>query len=68
MTNTYKFSFPSFVRDEFNKKFNNEHDIAKPIEVNGLHKINIYREQLIYQFINQLSIKNVLFKYINLIS
>lgn len=36
---------PQDIIDEFNKKFNKETDIAKPIEVNGLHKISIYREE-----------------------
>ena len=36
---------PSYIIDQFNDKFKDEKNIAKPIEVNGLHRINIYREE-----------------------
>lgn len=36
---------PSYIIDQFNSAFKDEKTIAKPIEVNGLHRINIYREE-----------------------
>jgi hypothetical protein len=34
---------PREIIDEFNKKYKDEHLIALPTEVNGIHKIKIYR-------------------------
>jgi hypothetical protein len=34
---------PAQIIDEFNKKFKHNHSIALPNEVNGIHKISIYR-------------------------
>lgn len=37
---------PLNVIKQFNEKYKNEKQIALPVEVNGIHKIKIYREQL----------------------
>lgn len=34
---------PREIIDEFNKKFKDTTDVALPVEVNGLHKIQVYR-------------------------
>jgi hypothetical protein len=34
---------PQSIIDEFNKKFKHNHGIAMPNEVNGVHKISVYR-------------------------
>jgi hypothetical protein len=37
---------PTNIIQEFNDKYKNEKEIALPIEVNGIHKIEIYREEI----------------------
>jgi hypothetical protein len=37
---------PINIIQEFNNKYKNEKEIALPIEVNGIHKIEIYREEI----------------------
>jgi hypothetical protein len=34
---------PAQIIDEFNKKFKHNHGVAMPNEVNGVHKISVYR-------------------------
>ena len=37
---------PLNIIKEFNEKYKNEKEIALPVEVNGIHKIEIYREEV----------------------
>jgi hypothetical protein len=37
---------PMNVIKQFNDKYKNEKQIALPVEVNGIHKIQIYREEI----------------------
>lgn len=37
---------PISIIKEFNEKYKNEKQIALPIEVNGIHKIEIYRQEI----------------------
>ena len=37
---------PLSIIKEFNEKYKNEKQIALPIEVNGIHKIEIYRQEI----------------------
>ena len=37
---------PASIIDDFNKKYENEKEIALPTEVNGIHEIKVYREEI----------------------
>jgi hypothetical protein len=37
---------PLNIIQQFNDKYKNEKQIALPVEVNGIHKIEVYREEI----------------------